>query len=97
MGRDMNDTEKKCVIITAGCFIDDETRRGTPISIPKGDVIQCIPLYPTILEDGNRLTTGMAILREICIGTCTSGVVNIFEGNEGTGLEHGIGVWSVWP
>lgn len=63
MGRDMNDTEKKCVIITAGCFIDDETRRGTPIFIPNGDVVHCIPLYPTILEDGNRLTTGMAIFK----------------------------------
>lgn len=89
----------KYVIITAGCIINDEMRRGIPILIPNGDVIHCIPLYPTILEDRNRLTTGTVFLRGTCIG---GGVIqwrahHICEGNGCTAREHGIGVLSIWP
>lgn len=65
------------MIITASCIINDETRCGIPpILILNGDFVHCIPLYPTILEDRNRLTIGMVFLRGTCIGgfsvACTS-------------------------
>lgn len=41
---------------------------GIPILIPNGDFVHCIPLYPTILEDGNRAMTRLVFPRGTCIG-----------------------------
>lgn len=87
----------QCVIITAGCF---HRRRNETWDTDIDTEQQLCPLYTIIPHNSGGREKDYdweGTRRGTCIGTFISGAVNIFEGNECTGMEHGIGVLSVWP